>query len=151
MAIKRTWKLVVLLILFPLILTGCTEEDCLSDNSSLFFINFETSDKKPALQTFTTIVISGISSPFQGGAATARFFLPINPHADRTTFTFKTENTTEQITFSYTRRPQILSAECPYEILFENLVIEESTFTGDVKLLKSNLSNSDIPNVTISR
>lgn len=141
-------------LVFVCLLSGCNEEDCLSENVSYIsieFINMNSGLQIP--QAFNQVNILGIEGTLYTVAFESPvFLLPINPHADKVTYIFRTINSTEQITFTYSRTPRILSTECPQEIQYQNLTIveEETTFRGYL-LNKNELTESRNFNVTIYR
>lgn len=142
------------ILLFTLYIAGCNEEDCLSDNVSYLIINFEDSTTNtPVSESFTQVNIVGLEGTLYDNTTQSPFFaLPVNPHSDTITFIFRTPDSEEQIAFTYTRKARVLSADCPYEIQYHDLqIVEEKTTFPNYRLHKNELTNNEIPNVTIYR
>ena len=121
--LKSTFFFSILFFILIFFSTGCGEEDCLSNFTSLVSIQFiNTVDERP-VPIYNYVYAIGFNETilFNEVEPSHTFVLPVNPGAEATSYVFSNETLSDTLTLTYTRRARVLSSKCDLEHRFLDL------------------------------
>ena len=139
-----------------LILFGCGEKPCYEETDTFLNISFQTivdSTGLPKDSIFDSLFVAGAGSPYEIKYTGSDYNLVLDLNNDSTWFNlgFNGRDSTDQIVFSYIRKPYLVSHECGFAMFFDSLKIEafSTNFIDSVEIISNTVDDIERENVKI--
>ena len=125
----KIYRIIVLMMVLFLILEACDDTICPNLNSSNVIIAFFDSQTQGAKSLIVdSISAIGTDSLFYKQDTASIFTLPVNTFSDSTIFLFFNKGKTDTISVHYTRTVSLLSKDCGFTQVFDQLSVSYTTF-----------------------
>jgi hypothetical protein len=133
-------------LLLILLLHGCVGEECETFEDPMMRVSFAryTNSDRTSEQSISVSFnyIYGLGSDplrkdslVKDTVSIAGLRIPLSQSKDTSTFVIKRNGLpNETVTFTYTRKPYFISQACGFQMAYENLKVEEKTYTNIVEV-----------------
>ena len=148
MKINKT--VICFLLLIAFIATSCTDDNCYGDVTNYLRTYFyeEEIQTKPTNLTVTAL---GIDTILYNKVSNCSYVdLPLNPSAQSCSFAFQFDTISDEVIFTYTATPTLLSKGCGYSFEYEIISVTHSdSIIKRIDVKNNNVTASNEENISI--
>lgn len=146
-----------------LLLAGACAKECYENQNALPQAKFVINDSVPREGTMDGIMVYGLGAPNDSvlwdGGSTQSLYLPFRVDSDTTVYIFEKPATEgeegsvtlrDTVTFTYSRAPSFVSAECGVSFIFHmNRIENTGALIDSVTCPKWKITNENVDNLII--
>lgn len=143
-------KITGLLIICFLLFSRCETTDCITFSSRFVSVQFlDTATSNPKAIEFSLITAIDSEVIFYSDTLSSQYYLPVNTDSEQTTFLFlNIDNSIDTLSLIYDKKEKLISEDCGFDLLFNNVEIEFTTF-NKAESLGNDLSRLNEENIKI--
>lgn len=129
---------------------SCETTDCITFSSRFVSVQFfDSTTSNPKNIEFSLITALEADVIFYSDTLLSQYYLPVNTEKEQTTFLFlNMDNSIDTLSLIYDKREKLISEDCGFDLLFNNVEIEYTTFKM-AESLGNDLSRLNEENIKI--
>ena len=144
-------KIVIRFLFFiAFIATSCVDDNCYGDVTNYLRTYFYEGEKQTTPSNLTVTAL-GIDTILYNKVSNRSYVdLPLNPSAQSCSFSFEFDTISDEVTFTYSTTPILLSKGCGYSFEYEIISVTHSdSIIKSIDVKNSNVTASNEENISI--